>query len=280
MEAELGTSLLMGAFVPGQGLAAKVVSVFPGNSALGRPVVTGLVAVLDPETGAPIAICDGTRLTALRTGAASGAATDLLAPTSARTAAVIGCGVQGRTQALAIDAVRELEGLRLFDRDPARSRALAEELAPALRARVRPVDRVEEALSEAEIVCLATTSNVPVLDGNHLAPGAHVNAVGSYTLNLRELDGRTIERARVFVDAVPAALVEAGDLVAAEAEGLTRHTDWIELGLVVAGQAAGRRSPEEITLFKSVGLAVQDVAASALAVRNARERGLGIELPS
>ena len=275
VEAAKGTTLLMGAHVPGLGLATKTVSVFPGNRERGEPVVHGLVLVLDPTSGRPQALCDGTFLTALRTGAASGVATELLSRTDARVGAVIGCGAQGRTQALAIDCVRGLDEIRLCDRQVEVASRLADELRDQVRARLVAHPDPSDAIADADVVCAATTSATPVFDGKLLKPGAHVNGVGSFTLEMRELDATTVSRARVFVDSMESALAEAGDLVKAEDEGVTTRGAWVELGLVAAGRAAGRRDESEITLFKSVGHAVQDVAAAATAVAAARERGLG-----
>lgn len=270
-----GTTLLMGAHVDGLGLATKTVSVFPGNRERGEPVVHGLVLVLDPETGQPQALCDGTFLTALRTGAASGVATELLSRTDARVGAVIGCGPQGRTQALAIDCVSELEEIRLCDRQIEVASRLADDLREQVGARLVVHGDPSRAIADADVICAATTSATPVFDGKLLKPGAHVNGVGSFTLEMRELDGETVSRSRVFIDSMESALAEAGDLVSAENEGLTSRDRWVELGLVAAGLAPGRRSASEITLFKSVGHAVQDVAVAATACAAARERGLG-----
>jgi ornithine cyclodeaminase len=270
-----GTTLLMGAQVDGLGLATKTVSVFPRNRELGQPVVHGLVLVLDPDTGEPQALCDGTFLTALRTGAASGAATELLSRTDARVGAVIGCGAQGRTQALAIDCVRRLEEIRLCDRQIEVASRMADDLRDEVDARLVVLADPSGAVADADVICAATTSATPVFDGKLLKPGAHVNGVGSFTLEMRELDGVTVSRSRVFVDSMETALAEAGDLVSAENEGLTTRDGWVELGLVAAGRAPGRGGTSEITLFKSVGHAVQDVATAALALASARERGLG-----
>ena len=270
-----GTTLLMGAHVDGLGLATKTVSVFPGNRERGEPVVHGLVLVLDPETGRPQALCDGNFLTALRTGAASGVATELLSRTDARVGVVIGCGAQGRTQALAIDCVRELEEIRLCDRQIEVASRLVDELRGQVGARLVCHGDPSRAIVDADVICAATTSATPVFDGKLLKPGAHVNGVGSFTLEMRELDGETVTRSRVFIDSMESALAEAGDLVRAENEGLTSREGWVELGLVAAGQSPGRRSASEITLFKSVGHAVQDVAVAAIAFAAARERGLG-----
>lgn len=273
-----GATLLMGAYVRGTGLASKIVSVFPANRDVNRPVVNGLVLVADHETGEPIAVCDGSWITAIRTGAASGVATDLLARADARTAAVIGCGAQARTQVLGIDCVRDLDRIRICGRRAERVRRFVEGMQSGVRARLEAVASAKEALAGAGIVCAATTSSRPVFEGEDLAPGTHVNGVGSFTLQMREIDGATVGRARVFVDSLESALAEAGDLVLAERDGVTRRADWTELGLVAAGRDPGRRSDQEITLFKSVGHAVQDVAAATLAVRAARERGLGQEV--
>lgn len=278
IEKERATSLLMGAYVPSMGLAAKVVSVFPGNRASGKALVNGLVLVLDPTSGEPEALIDGTALTAWRTGAASGAATDLLARADASVAALIGCGVQARTQLLAIAAVRELAEVRVHARSPERVRAFCESMQPEVAAKLVAVPTAESAVRGAHIVCTATPSHTPLFDGAHVADGAHLNAVGSFTLDMCELDTRTIARATVFVDEVAAALVEAGELVAAEAAGATRRERWTELGHVASGAAPGRTSAAEITLFKSVGHAVQDVAAASRALSAARQLGLGVEV--
>lgn len=275
VDAADGVMLLMGAHVPDAGLCAKVVSIFRRNEDRGRRVVNGLVLVLDETTGEVQALCDGTFLTAWRTGAASGAATDLLARADARIGAVIGCGAQARTQVLGIDATRGLEVVRVFGRRRDRAEQMVSELEGEVSARLEVVPTARAAVEGADVVCTATTSAEPVLDGAWLSPGAHVNGVGAFTAAMRELDAATVGRARVFVDSIASAREEAGDLVAVEREGLTRHRDWTELGNVVAGRAAGRGAPEEITLFKSVGQAVQDVTAAARAVAVARQRGLG-----
>jgi ornithine cyclodeaminase len=273
-----GVSLFMAAHSPRLGLAAKAVSVFPGNPQIGKPVVHGLVLVLDPRTGEPCALCDGSFLTAWRTGAASGAATDLLARADASSAAVIGCGAQARTQTLAIVCVRELKEIHLYDTDSERIDAFVADLQSRIDARlIRSADS-DAAVAGADIICTATTSRTPVFDGRRLKPGAHVNGVGSFTLDAREIDATTVTRARVFVDSREAALAEAGDLVTPLRAGMTRAEEWTELGDLVRGTAAGRGSDEEITFFKSVGHAVQDVAASTRAVATARACGLGYEI--
>lgn len=270
-----GVTLFMPAHVPSIGLGAKIVSVFPHNAEQHRPIIHGLVVMLDARTGEPLALCDGAFLTAWRTGAASGAATDVLARPEASIAAVIGAGVQARTQVLAIDAVRALETIRVYDKNAGRVAQFVAEMQPQMRATLVAAATSAEAVREADIICTATTSTTPVFDGHWLRSGAHVNGVGSYTLQMQEVDAATVTRARVFVDSRTAALAEAGDLVIPLQAGQTRAEDWTELGEVVAGLKPGRQSPGEISFFKSVGVAVQDVASGGAALAEARRLGLG-----
>lgn len=273
-----GLSLFKPAYLESGGLGAKIVSVFPHNKARGRPIISGLVVVLDPETGEPAALADGGFVTAWRTGAASGAATDLLARPESRLGAILGCGVQAQTQALAIDAARELDEIRVYARTEADVQRFVEEMAPVLNARLVAAQSSDGAIDGAEVICAATTSKVPVFDGRRLAEGAHINGVGSFTPEMQEVDLETVARSRVFVDSRQSARAEAGELVIAAEARRTRPKDWIELGEVAAGLERGRQSSMEITFFKSVGLAVQDIKACAMALERAREMGLGREI--
>jgi ornithine cyclodeaminase len=273
-----GVLLAKPALVPNEGLGAKLVSVFPRNAERGRPVISGLVILFDETTGEPVGLCDGAFLTAWRTGAASGAATDLLARSGIVTGAVIGCGIQGRTQAVAIDQVRRLETIRVFDTDREQMERFAIEMGPRLRARVEPVANAEDAVRGAGVVCTATTASEPVITSDWVDDGAHINGVGSFTPSMCEVDGATIARAAIFVDSREAARTEAGELIRAADLGATAVDDWTELGEVVNGSRPGRASEEELSFFKSVGLAVQDVVAAALAFSRAAERGIGSEL--
>ena len=269
-----GISLLMGGYVPGEGLAAKTVSIFNRNRGLGKEVVTGLVLVLDPVSGEPVGLLDGGALTAWRTGAAVGAATDLLARPDARIAALIGAGVQARTQLLALDAVRELEAIRVFGLDRRQVEEFVERLQPDVSTRLERASSAEEAVDGAHVVSSATNSPTPVLDGRWLASGTHLNAIGTFTLDRREVDLVTVERATVFVDLVEAALEEAGELVAGIEAGVTRVSEWTEIGDVAAERSPGRTRLDEITFFKSVGHAVQDVVAASRIMKRAAETGL------
>jgi ornithine cyclodeaminase len=264
----------MGAYVPGEGLAAKTVSIFNRNAELGKPVVTGLLLVLDPRTGEPMGLLDGGAVTAWRTGAACGAATDLLARPHSRVGALIGAGAQARTQLLAMDAVRELEEVRVFGPDQRQVRRFLEDMQPDVTARLVVARSADAAVDGADIVTAATNSPTPVFDGRRLAEGTHLNAIGTFTLDRREVDDVTVQRSRVFVDLVAAALEEAGELVSARRRGMTEARNWTEIGLVASGDAPGRGSEAEITFFKSVGHAVQDVVAASRALLRARELGM------
>ncbi len=271
---DVGVSLFMPGYLPREGhLAAKVVSVFGGNPSRGLPVIQGVVLVLDSGTGAPLAVMDGTHLTALRTGAASGLATDLLAVPEASVLTVFGAGPQARTQVEAIRAVRPISEIRLVSRSTTSAEAMAEELQDV---DVRVMDDPGRAVRGAEVIATATDSHKPVFPGRATDPGVHVNAVGAFTPMMREVDGDLVARAKVVVDARAAVMSEAGDLVQAIDEGVFSIEDiHAELGEVVAGAVPGRESPEEITLFKSVGNAAQDVAIACRVLAEAERVGVG-----
>jgi ornithine cyclodeaminase/alanine dehydrogenase-like protein (mu-crystallin family) len=278
VEAEEAVSLFMPARVGGD-LGAKVVSVFPRNPARGLPTVHGMVVLIDGKTGGPAALMEAGSLTALRTGAASGLATDLLANPDTRTAAILGTGAQAATQLLAVCTVRSLRRVYVYSRDLAHIATFIARHQDQVPTPLVACASAAEAVRQADIVCAATTSATPVLDGRDLRPGAHVNGVGSYTTQMQEVDAETVRRAgRVFVDSRQAALAEAGDVVIPLAQGILRELDLVELGAVVAGSQPGRTGPEAVTFFKSVGVAVQDVTAAGEVLRRAREIGLGTEV--
>jgi alanine dehydrogenase len=263
----------------GDEVGAKIVSLFPQNEARGLPRVQGVILVIDPDNGRPAALMDATYLTALRTGAATGVATDLLAVPKARTAAILGTGGQATAQLVAVCAVRPIERVWVYSRRPEHVAAFLAAAQPEVSATLLAAPSVAEAVRQADVVCAATTSSNPVLDGRDLKPGAHVNGIGSYTPEMQEIDTETVRRAgRVFVDSRSAALAEAGDVVIPLRQGVIGESDVVELGAVAAGQHPGRTSPEEITFFKSVGVAGQDVAAAAEVLRRAREMNLGQQL--
>ena len=278
-----GDALFMPAYVPAMdALGLKSVNVFRRNPERGLPVIHAIVSLVDPETGQPWALMDGTYLTALRTGAVSGAAADLLARPESRVLAAIGAGAQGITQIAAVCAVRPIEQVIAVDvNEPALER-LRQQLRndwPEIEARLETTTDAGAAVREADVICTATTSRTPVFRDEDVRPGTHISAVGAYTPEMQELPAETVARATVVVDAVEAALAEAGDLIIPLNDGLVRREHFSrELGMVASGMAPGRTSDQEVTLFKSVGNAVQDVVVAKRAVERAREMGVGMEV--
>lgn len=245
METPAGVTLSMPAYVPGV-VVVKVVSVHPGNARWGRGVVQGAVMVCDDRTGVPRALIEGRSLTALRTGAATGLATDLLARADARRLVIFGAGGQSAQQIAGVRAVREIEEVTVVRRseDPA------------------------AALARADVVVTATSSATPVLAYRMLRPGTHLNAIGAYRPEMRELDEETMMRAKVVVDSREHARAEAGELQG----DVAIHA---ELGEIVRGRREGRTSGEELTVFKSVGNGVQDAAIALAILAGAERLGLG-----
>lgn len=274
-----GVTLVMPAYLrESEALAVKVVSVFGRNPEQGLPTIHGLALALDSRTGRPQALLEGGILTAIRTGAVSGAATDLLARADATTVAIIGSGVQARTQLEAVCTVREIESVRIFSLDQEEARTFAAEMLGQgpVPNQIVIADSAETAVRGADIVCTATTSSVPVFPGHALAEGTHINAIGAFRTDMQEVDVETIRRSLVVVDEREAALAEAGDLVIPlEARQISESHIHAELGEIVSGRAVGRENPRQITYFKSVGLAIQDAIAAAIALQNAQEEGLG-----
>jgi ornithine cyclodeaminase len=280
-----GVALIMPAFVQSsdeaEAMAIKVVSVFPNNREMGLATIHAAVLVLEAKTGKPIAILEGGSLTAIRTGAASGAATDILARPDSQRAAIFGAGVQARTQLEAVCTVRPVSTVWVYDPEPKQVHAFIEEMAGRdpipedLRAAADP----EEAIRAADIICTATTATSPVFPNEALRPGTHINGVGSYTPEMIEVPPETAARANVFVDSREAVMEEAGELIAAVNHKLLLKDDLTELGEVVIGESPGRATVDEITFFKSVGVAVQDALAADLALQNAQEMQLGEQVP-
>jgi ornithine cyclodeaminase len=261
-------------------LGLKVVSVFPHNQQRhGLPSIHALVVLLDADTGRPVAAMDGTYLTALRTGAGSGAATRALARPEARVLALFGAGAQAPHQAHAVCAVRPIERIWIVNRSRERAEALRLTLQDqGVQAEIRLAESASAALAEADVICCATRAATPLFADADLRPGTHINGVGSYTPELAEVPAATVGRARVVVDQRAAAWAEAGDLIQARDAGLLDAAAIVELGEVLAGQAAGRSDVEQITFFKSVGNAVQDMAVGQIALAEARRLGLGVEV--
>jgi alanine dehydrogenase len=254
--------------------SVKLVTVAPGNPGRGLPLVSATVLLGDAATGRPLALIDGTTLTALRTGAAGGVAAKHLARRDSAIAALVGAGAQARTQLLALVSVLPVREVRVVSRDRAHAERLIGSMRddPTLRGVALVVASPTDAVRDADVVITATGSSTPVFAGRDLAPGAHITAVGSFTPTMRELDDDALRGARIVVDQREAALAEAGEL-----RGLG-PADVVEIGEVIDGTVPGRRTPSERTIFKSVGNAVQDLVVAARVYERARELGLGEEI--
>jgi ornithine cyclodeaminase/alanine dehydrogenase-like protein (mu-crystallin family) len=272
----------MPGYVPSAGvLMAKLVSLFPRNAGTGVPTHQAVIVSCDPDTGRPSALLDGTVITAARTGAASALSARLLARPDAAVLAILGTGVQARSHARAMCRVRPIREIRVAGRDPARSAALADELSAELDVPARGAASYAEALGGADIACATTHPTQPVVRRAWLTPGVHVTSVG---FGGREIDDETLVGALVCVESRRAALAPypagAADLHEPIRDGrITAEHVHAELGELVAGTRPGRTADDQITLYKSVGVAVQDAAAAALVLRAARERNVGTEVP-
>lgn len=249
------------------GVGVKLVTVTPGNPGRGLPLIHGLYVLFEGETQAPRALIDGAALTALRTAAVSGLATRHLARSEAGRLVIFGAGMQAASHLEAMRAVRPVDRVTVVSRTRERAEALAERaLAAGLEARVGG----PETVAEADLVCTCTTSDVPVFEGSLLQPGAHVNAVGAYRPEARELDDETVRRGRLVVETREAALAEAGDLLIPIGAGVISEADIVaDLGEVAHG-ATVRRGPEDVTVFKSVGVAFEDLVVARAAVDRLR----------
>ncbi len=255
-------------------LTTKLVAVFPHN--VDVPSHQALIVAFDPATGTPLAVLDGTAITAARTAAGSALSTRLLAREDARALAILGTGVQARAHAVFVRRVRDFDEVRVAGRDPAKTRALAEELG------ARPIEFFEEACMGADVVCATTHATEPVVRRGWLSPGTHVTSVGFNPEGI-EVDAETVRDALVVVESRAAALAPfpagTNDLLWPIRNGvITAEHVHAEIGELVAGTAPGRDDDEQITLYKSVGVAVQDAAAAMLVLRAAREQGLGTEI--
>jgi ornithine cyclodeaminase len=241
----------------------KVISVYPDNGWHNLPTVLGSVLVLDSTTGVPIALADGGSLTALRTGAASGLATDLLALPDAHILAVIGAGKQARTQVEAICTVRAIDQIRVYSLFGAPE--FAQELRQRYHIDVHVATDARDALQGAQVVAAATNTQTPVIHASDLGAGVHINGIGSFRPDMQEVASDVVQRAKIVVDHRASAWHEAGDLIIPRDQGLISESSvYAEIGEIAAGLHPGRVSSDEITFFKSVGNAVQDAAVAAL----------------
>jgi alanine dehydrogenase len=272
---------VMPAHIPTSGaLGTKLVTVFSGNPARGLPTHLATILLFDSTTGALLSVMDGRFITEARTAAVSAVSARLLARDDARVMAILGSGVQARSHLAAFARVRPLQEVRVWSPTALHREAFAREMGAEAGAPIHSVATAREAVAGADLIVLATAAREPVLQSEWVADGAHIAAVGACRPDQREMDAALVGRARVFVDSRSGALAEAGDLVLAIREGaFAPEAIAGELGEVAAGATTGRCSRTEITLFKSLGMAVEDVAAAHLAYMRATERGLGRGIP-
>lgn len=261
----------------GAAFGVKVISVFPENAAAGFESHQGAVLLFEGTHGVPVAIADGGAVTAIRTAAVSAVATDALARPDAGDLALLGSGTQAAVHLEAIRCVRDLRRVRVWSPNAERAAAFAARMTARHGITVESVASVRAAVEGADIVCTVTASREPVLHGAWIEAGTHVNAVGASIRAARELDTSAVCKSRIFVDRRESALAESGDILIPQAEGaLAADVLLTELGAVLTDEAAGRQGADEITLFKSLGLAVEDIAAVQHLYAVAVQRGAGV----
>lgn len=273
-----GVMAMMPAYRRGEKSAygLKAICFFHGNPALNKDAHQGCVLLSSGETGELLAIMNASAITAVRTAAVSAVATRLLARPDASELAIVGAGVQAREHLLALSSVRSIERARVVSLNPDHPKQLATEMSKALPFPVEPVANVEAALKDADLIVTATSSRKPVVQREWISLGAHINAIGTYSPQAREIDSATMAAARIFVDRRESALNEAGDYLIAAAEGVIGQESIVaEIGEVLLGQSAGRTSPDEITLFKSLGLAIEDMACAEYLFQKAQSKNVG-----
>jgi ornithine cyclodeaminase len=271
---------LMPAYMAADGSPAtyglKAICVFPGNSAKGKDMHQGCVLLYSGETGEPLAVVNASAITSIRTAAVSAVATQLLARPDARDLAIIGAGVQARAHLTAMACIRPIKRARISARSIEHARRLVREVSPQFPFPIEAVDNVEAAVRDADLIVTATSSSQPLLRREWISPGTHINAVGASLKTAREIDTATMTAARLFVDRRESTLNEAGDyLFAAQENAIGPDHIRAEIGEVLIGAKPGRMAPDEITLFKSLGLAVEDLAAANHVFLKAQKIGVG-----
>lgn len=280
-----GQSLYMPAYANGdvEALGVKIVSAYPKNIDKGLPSIPATMVVLDPETGIVSAMIDGTYLTQLRTGAVQGAGTDLLARQDATVGALIGTGGQAASQLEAMLTARPLKEVRVFDINLERAQAFVaqmEELLSEFETTFIALDDISAVVQGADVITTVTTSKQPTFKAEDVKEGAHINGVGAYTPEMKEVPAGIIARAdRIIFDTMDGVLAEAGDFISPLEDGVVTEADYHgELGQVVREEVAGRASDKDITIFKTVGSAVLDIVTAQAIVNKAKEQGIGLEL--
>ena len=272
--------LMPAELTPIRATGIKVVAVMPGNHGTPYDSHQGGVLLFETEHGQPLAMADAAEITAIRTGAASALATRALARAEAKDLAILGSGVQARSHLAAHLAERELRSVRIWSRNIENALRFAEVEGGRHGINIEVLDDPQQAVTDAHIICTTTSANEPVLQGDWVAPGAHINAAGSSVPQTRELDTALIQKSRVFVDARESALNEAGDLLFPMEEGkFTAAGILAELGEVLNGKHPGRQTDQEVTLFKSLGLGIYDLIATHHCYLRAKELGIGVSAP-
>ena len=257
---------------------AKVISLLPGNPAKGLPMVQGYVSLFDHESGKPVALIEGASVTAIRTAAASGLATRVLARKDARTHGIFGTGVQAVTHIDAVNCARDIAEILVWGRDADKTKQFARQQSERVQVDVRATDDPAEAAG-CDVVSTVTAATRPILEGDWLRPGCHLNLVGVHTPEAREADTGAIVRSRVYVDLMESAMNEAGDILVPMGEGAIDRAHILgEIGQVLAGEIPGRTGDSEITLYKSLGIVAQDLFVAAHIYAGALEDGAGVEV--
>jgi alanine dehydrogenase len=260
--------------------STKIVTLYKRNLEKKLPTIMGTIVLNDLETGEVLSIMDGTYITAIRTGALGGLAAKHLSRKDSQIAGIFGAGTQARTQLTALTHVRDISRAFVYDTVPERTNAFAAEMHEKLHIPVGVAENPRAVLQASDIIVTVSTSNTPVFSGANLKPGTHINAFGNFKTDEREIDTETIVRSKVFVDLEEAALAEAGDIVIPIKEGKFRKEQIAgSIGEVLLGSKPGRTSNDDITLFKSVGLGIQDCAAASVAYRNALQKNMGTNIP-
>ncbi len=242
---------------------AKLISLFPNNSSRGRPVIQGGILLFDSNTGSALALVEAASITAIRTAAASGAATNVLANPTSHRLAILGCGVQATTHLEAMLEVRPIEEVRIWSRNLTKAETFVAEHSDHARITLCASPTVKEAVADADIVCTVTGAHQPILEGAWLKPGVHLNLVGAHSATSREVDGEAMRGAQIFTEISEFAWAEAGDILLAIEEGAINKANVVgEIGEVIEGKLPGRTNPADITVYKNLGNTAQDLAAA------------------
>jgi ornithine cyclodeaminase/alanine dehydrogenase len=257
-------------------LGMKVVTYFQDNPKQNLPAILGTIMLFSPETGKMIAVLDGSYITAIRTACASAMATKVLANAKTPVLGILGAGVQARSHIEALTRVRQIERIKIFSPSGASAAVIKKDFEPALKIPIEVADTAEAVVRAADLLVTGTTAKEPIIKSEWLKPGVHINAVGSHRPDYREIDGATVARAKIVVESREAIMAECGDiLLAIRDHAISEDHIHGEIGEILAGSKQGRSSTGEITLYKSVGIAIQDVATASLVYRKALERGVG-----